>query len=233
MDPVPYDVGLKLQSFLVERRHALRNQKQVSQDPHDLICFLQHKPTYTAGRRIRGKTELEEEQRLRALGAEYFETMRGGQVTFHGPGQLIAYPILDIRDYKLNVRCYVSLLEKAVIDTCSHYGINANTTENTGVWVGNDHKIAALGVHLQRYVSSHGLALNCDIDISWFDHIVPCGLAEKKVTSISEQLHRKTTVQDVLPVLISSFQKMLVTPLVEIKQNSELAKEIQHIVLRS
>ncbi|KAF7727510.1 hypothetical protein EC973_007488 [Apophysomyces ossiformis] len=157
--------------------------------------------------------------------------MRGGQVTFHGPGQLIAYPIIDIRDYKLNVRCYVSLLEKVVIDTCKHYGIDANTTENTGVWVGEDHKIAALGVHLQRYVSSHGLALNCNIDVSWFDHIVPCGLAEKMVTTISEQRQHNTTVQEVLPVLVSSFQKLLRTPLVEVPQHSALAKDIQRIML--
>ncbi|KAI8990801.1 hypothetical protein BDF20DRAFT_792668, partial [Mycotypha africana] len=184
---VKYNTGLRLQSYLVSRRHQITQQLLKDELPSDVICFLEHPPTYTAGRRIRGKTEIEEEERLKQLGADYVGTMRGGQITFHGPGQLIAYPILDVRDYQLNVRCYVSTLEKTVIDCCSQFNIKANTTENTGVWVGQDKKIAALGVHLQRYVSSHGLALNCNTDLKWFEHIVPCGLSDKSVTSISKE----------------------------------------------
>lgn len=96
-----YDTALELQSYLVARRHRITQKSIVSQLPADIIVFLEHPPTYTAGRRIRGKTEDTEEQRLKSLGADYHETMRGGQVTYHGPGQLIAYPILDIRDYQV------------------------------------------------------------------------------------------------------------------------------------
>ncbi|KAI8379652.1 lipoate-protein ligase b, partial [Radiomyces spectabilis] len=216
---IPYRQGLAIQEFLVQRRHRINQERQQGiqhEEPEDVICFLQHPPTYTAGRRIRGRTENAEEKRLRSLGADYFETMRGGQVTFHGPGQLVAYPILDIREYQINVRCYVSRLEKTIIHACEQYGIKANTTENTGVWVGEDHKIAALGVHLQRYVSSHGLALNCDVDLSWFRNIVACGLPEKDVTSISEQLGRDVPVNEVIPVMARSFAHLFGKPVVEI-----------------
>ncbi|KAK4515149.1 valine--tRNA ligase [Mucor velutinosus] len=193
---VKYDAALELQSYLVSRRHKITQNTLETSEPADMICLLEHPPTFTAGRRIRGKTEQEEEERLKKLGADYYETMRGGQITFHGPGQLIAYPILDVRDYQLNVRCYVSRLEKTIIDCCAKYDIQANTTENTGVWVGQDKKIAALGVHLQRYVSSHGLALNCNVDLNWFDQIVPCGLSDKGVTSITKETGQQTSPQD-------------------------------------
>ncbi|KAI9012002.1 hypothetical protein CLU79DRAFT_771581 [Phycomyces nitens] len=226
---IPYQVGLDIQQHLVKRRHGI-NRGQSTRDPKNIVCFLQHKPTYTSGRRIRNKTVDDEERRLRGLGADYYETMRGGQITFHGPGQLVAYPIIDIRDYNLNVRCFVSRLEKTVIAACAEYGIQANTTENTGVWVGQEDKIAALGVHLQRYVSSHGLALNCDVDLSWFDHIVPCGLANKRVTSISLERKCATSVEDTLPKLIASFEKTFHKPLVPLAQDSRLMVEIQEIM---
>ncbi|KAI8579568.1 hypothetical protein K450DRAFT_241585 [Umbelopsis ramanniana AG] len=143
---VPYGKALALQRHLVKRRHDLNHESHDPADPtiRDVLLLVQHPPTFTAGRRIKGRSELEEEARLNGLGAEYFETLRGGQITFHGPGQLVGYPILDIRDYQLNVRCYVSYLEKAVIETCRRYGVKAKTTENTGVWVDDNHKIAAL-----------------------------------------------------------------------------------------
>lgn len=99
---VKYDAALELQSYLVSRRHKITQNTLETSEPADMICFLEHPPTFTAGRRIRGKTEQEEEERLKKLGADYYETMRGGQITFHGPGQLIAYPILDVRDYQVS-----------------------------------------------------------------------------------------------------------------------------------
>ncbi|CAO3655565.1 unnamed protein product [Mucor hiemalis] len=213
---IKYDMGLQLQSKLVARRHKITQGILKTDVPADIVCFLEHPPTFTAGRRIRGKTEMEEEARLKSLGADYFETMRGGQITFHGPGQLIAYPILDIRDYQLNVRCYVSRLEKTIIDCLAKYKIQSNTTENTGVWVGQDHKIAALGVHLQRYVSSHGLALNCNVDLNWFDQIVPCGLNDKSVTSITKETGKMTSPQDVIPNMVDSFQDLFIKQLVPV-----------------
>lgn len=106
---VKYDAALELQSYLVSRRHKITQNTLETSEPADMICFLEHPPTFTAGRRIRGKTEQEEEERLKKLGADYYETMRGGQITFHGPGQLIAYPILDVRDYQVSLFDPISL----------------------------------------------------------------------------------------------------------------------------
>ncbi|ORX44258.1 lipoyltransferase [Hesseltinella vesiculosa] len=215
---VKYDTGLALQSQLVQRRHRwnaqLKQDPAQASEPLDIIVFLQHTPTFTAGRRIRGATG--EAERLNAAGADYVETMRGGQVTFHGPGQLVAYPILDVRDYKLSVRCYVSRLEKTVIDTCKQFGVNTNTTKHTGVWVGEDHKIAAFGVHVQRYVTSHGLALNCNVDLDWYSKIIPCGLPEKQVTSLSDQLGRSVPVDETVPAMVRSFETLFGKPLVPV-----------------
>jgi lipoate-protein ligase B len=122
----------------------------------------------------------------------------------------------------------VSRLEKTIIDTCSKYNIKTNTTENTGVWVGQDYKIAALGVHLQRYVSSHGLALNCNVDLDWFDKIVPCGLTDKYVTSISKETNKVVTPVDVIPKLVESFQTTFEKKLVPVTVDDILSREIRN-----
>jgi lipoyl(octanoyl) transferase len=126
------------------------------------------------------------------------------------------------------VRCYVSRLEKTIIDCCDKYNIKANTTENTGVWVGQDDKIAALGVHLQRYVSSHGLALNCNVDLNWFHHIIPCGLQEKSVTSISKEIAKNISPKDVLPDIVNSFQHLFIKQLVPVTLDNVLSKKVQN-----
>lgn len=125
------------------------------------------------------------------------------------------------------MRCYVSRLEQTIIDCCEEYGIDANRTENTGVWIGQDDKIAALGVQLQRYVSSHGIALNCNVDLSWYDHIVPCGLADKRVTSISHQTNKNISPEQVMPQLIESFKKSFSKEIIPIELDDVLTKQEQ------
>uniref|UniRef100_A0A8C1II11 lipoyl(octanoyl) transferase n=1 Tax=Cyprinus carpio TaxID=7962 RepID=A0A8C1II11_CYPCA len=109
---------------------------------------------------------------------------RGGLITFHGPGQLVCYPVLNLGCFRKSVRWYVCELERTVIKTCGQFGIEASTSPDTGVWAG-DNKICAIGIHCGRYITSHGLALNCNTDMSWFDNIVPCGIMGKGVTSLS------------------------------------------------
>ncbi|KAI9017186.1 hypothetical protein BC832DRAFT_527426 [Gaertneriomyces semiglobifer] len=184
LDTIPYAKALALQNAIVASRTATNGEQDEFPDL-DILLLLQHPPTYTAGRRIVG-TDATEGERLRKLGADYFETRRGGQTTFHGPGQLVGYPILNIQRMRLGVRCYVNALEEVMIRTCAHYGIHADRTTDTGVWVGNN-KIAALGIQVQRHVTSHGFALNCDTDLIWYDHIVPCGLKGKGVTSVKKE----------------------------------------------
>lgn len=152
------------------------------------IITTQFTPVYTCGRRELGTVSADQQEYLRAQGkAEFHQALRGGQTTFHGPGQLIAYPILDLTMHKLTARSYVRLLERTLIQTCATYGIESMTTENPGVWVTPDSKIAAVGVHLRRSISSHGIALNLTTDLSWFERIVACGLIGKSTTSMQNE----------------------------------------------
>ncbi|CAN9511226.1 unnamed protein product [Ophioblennius macclurei] len=190
-----YQEALQVQQAYVNRHrsglaHAL------------LLC--QHPPVYTTG--IRHKPYPEDLlDRLRLLGAGVHRTNRGGLITFHGPGQLVCYPILHLSSFQKSVRWYVSQLELTVISACSRFGITASTSPHTGVWVG-DNKVCAIGIHCGRYVTSHGLALNCNTDLSWFRHIVPCGIEGKGVTSLSAELQRDVSVDEAIPHLLDAFR---------------------------
>lgn len=164
--------------------------------PH--IITAEFSPVYTCGRREIGNVSAEQQDYLKADGrADFIEAMRGGQTTFHGPGQLVAYPIVDIKTHRLSPRCYVGMLEKSLIATCARHGIKAMTTENTGVWTSEDDKIAAIGVHMRRNITSHGVGLNINTDLWWFDRIVACGLEGKKTTSFFKQGVKEQDVESV------------------------------------
>ncbi|KAI1314726.1 hypothetical protein EDD11_001848 [Mortierella claussenii] len=201
---------------------------------HDLLLLVEHTPTYTNGRRNRGAQAVghEEAVRLQSLGATYVESLRGGEITFHGPGQLVVYPILDLKPVQLSVRCFVSYLEKAIIATCAEWGVKAITTENTGVWINDQKKIAAIGVHVQRYITSHGLALNCDTNLNFFKEIVACGLVGKETTSLSQELcDPSISVQRVIPTFLKGFSATFnraIMPLSEV--DPELERMIQEFV---
>ncbi|XP_071989910.1 octanoyl-[acyl-carrier-protein]:protein N-octanoyltransferase LIPT2, mitochondrial [Engystomops pustulosus] len=168
-----------------------------------LLC--EHGPVYTVGIR-RGPYPGEEERRLRELGADFQRTDRGGLITFHGPGQLLCYPVLDLRLLRRSLRDYVCGLEGAVIRLCRGLGLQAARRPETGVWL-RDSKVCAIGVHCSRHVTYHGLALNCNTDLSWFRHIVPCGIVGKGVTSLSAELGREVTVDEIIPPFLEAFQE--------------------------
>jgi lipoate-protein ligase B len=193
-----YGAGLTLQKSLINRHH----EKQRNDSPNSLV-LLEHNPVYTVGIRDKAYTQ-EEESRLRALNAQFYRTNRGGLITFHGPGQLVAYPVINLKKFHTNVRCYVSKIERMIIRLCAEFGLKGETSLDTGVWV-EDKKICAIGIHASRYVTSHGLALNCNTDLSWFEHIVPCGIEGKGVTSLSKELLTDISLRDVLPVLKRAF----------------------------
>jgi lipoyl(octanoyl) transferase len=165
---------------------------------------VQHPHTFTVGRRIKTSSE---EQHLRSLGADFHFSQRGGRITYHGPGQLVGYPILDLKMFDLKARQYVCGLEEMLIDTCKKFNVDSNASlkGNTGIWVG-DNKIAALGIKIQRHVTSHGFALNCNTDLKWFDEIVPCGLFDMGVTSLSNEKLSDIGVEKVIPELVNSFE---------------------------
>ena len=179
---VPYHAAWDLQRQLVEGRKA----RQVS----DTVLFLEHPPVITLGRNARSEHLLTSPETLREFGIELVESDRGGDVTFHGPGQLMGYLILDLSLIRKDVVWYVRTLEEALIRTAGEFGICAERRKGMpGVWVG-EAKVASIGVHLSRWVTSHGFALNLAPDLSCFRHIVPCGIAGSQVTSFHQILGR-------------------------------------------
>ena len=195
---IGYGPALELQQQLI----AGRKQGTVP----DQLLLLEHPHVITLGRNGQLANVLASEEILDRAGISFFPTDRGGDVTYHGPGQLVAYPILDLREWKRDVRAYVHAVEQTIIDTLADYGIAAGRdAEHIGVWVG-ERKIAAIGVHISRWVTSHGLALNVNTDLSYFQYIVPCGLT-KPVTSMA-QLGVRATLEEVSRNLAAHFGRI-------------------------
>jgi len=205
-----YAVASKLQEGLVKTFLAHKASPATVAAPSPTIITAQFQPVYTCGRREIGTVSVQQQDHLRGDGeAEFFEAMRGGQTTFHGPGQLIAYPIIDLKQHALTPKAYVCLLEKSLIKTCTHYGIATMTTEHPGVWTTPNSKIAALGIHLRRNVTSHGIGLNVSTDLRWFDRIVACGLEGKKTTSFENEGTGGRTVTEIGDVFVTNFAAAL------------------------
>ena len=201
-----YSSCLRVQQFFVAA-HLNQSGPQVK----NTILLVEHEPVYTVGLRRKDYTE-HELNKLRSLNAQVAYTDRGGLITFHGPGQLVAYPILNLKEFTPSLKWYVNELESTVIDMCANkFKLSAHrlcNTGYTGVWC-EDKKIAAIGIHCKRYITYHGVALNCNIDLNWFEHIVPCGIQDKQVGSLSSLLGRNIGVNEVLPCLIDTFGKRL------------------------
>ena len=176
---VPYRPTWDLQNELADRRR----RREIG----DRVLLLEHDPVYTIGRGGDERNLLATPQRLAALGAELVRIDRGGDVTFHGPGQLVAYPIVELRD-PLDLRRYVRTLEEAIIATAADFGVGAARVEGLpGVWVKGVRKLAAVGVRVKRGVTTHGLALNVSTDLAWFAEMIPCGLHDIEVTSLDRE----------------------------------------------
>lgn len=187
---VPYAEGLDLQARLVADRQAGRIA--------DTLLLLEHDPVFTLGRNARVEHVLFPEAELRARGFEIFETGRGGDVTYHGPGQIVGYPILDLSPDRCDVHRYVRDIEEVLIRTCADYGVAAGRVAGmTGAWVGQE-KIAAIGVRIARWVTSHGFAFNVAGDLAPFGLIVPCGIRGRTVTSLERQLGSPMSLDGVM-----------------------------------
>ncbi len=199
---VSYDEALDLQKRLVEDRR--------SGTIPDTLLLLEHPDVITIGvKQATGRSHiLAGPEQLAAGGIAVHETGRGGDVTYHGPGQLVAYPILDLKPDRCDVHRYVRDLEEVMIGVCRHYGIGADRIVGlSGAWVGMA-KIGAIGVRISRWVTSHGLAFNVATDLSRFDLIVPCGIADKAVTSLARELGRPVPIFEVEDVLVREFGRV-------------------------
>jgi len=196
---VRYAEALALQAALVEERKAGRIPDQ--------LLLLEHPPVITLGAKTRGDRShiVAAESTLREHGVEVVETGRGGDVTYHGPGQLVGYPIFDLKPERCDVHRYVRDLEAVLMRAVERFGIRAGRAAGlTGVWVGGD-KLAAIGIRISRWVTSHGFALNVTTDLGHFDFIVPCGISDKGVTSMERLLGRAPAMADVSAAVIEAF----------------------------
>ncbi|MEZ5367372.1 MAG: lipoyl(octanoyl) transferase LipB [Bryobacterales bacterium] len=173
----------------------------------DRLLFVEHPHVVTLGRNAHMENVLVSPERMAALGIEMHETDRGGDVTYHGPGQLVGYPLLDLTKWKRDVAAYLRALEEVLILTLADFGLEGERSEGaTGVWVG-DAKVAAMGVHLSRWVTTHGFALNVTTDLGYFGHIVPCGLT-RPVTSMEKLLGRAPRRAEVRDALVGHFGRV-------------------------
>lgn len=185
--------------------HDLAARRAAGEIP-DVLLLLEHPPTYTAGRRTDPSHLLMAGDEIERRGAELHEVDRGGSVTFHGPGQLVGYPIVDLRP-GVDVLRYLRQLEEVVIRAAADLGVTLDRSErgDTGIWAG-DRKVGAIGVRVSRGVTLHGFAVNCTTDLSWFDAIVPCGLADRGVASLSELAGSTITTGDLAARVRIRFQ---------------------------
>ena len=197
---VEYDAANTEMHVLAERR--------LSGEAEDTLIVLEHPPVFTAGRRWKPDHIVWTEERIAAAGAELRFIDRGGSLTFHGPGQLVGYPVVDLGPRPDAMR-FVRDLEEVVIRASADVGVELHRSDvQTGVWAGPS-KVCAIGVRLMRMrISLHGFALNCTTDLSWYDAIVPCGLAGEGVASLSQLAERQITVEEMAPLVIRRFEEV-------------------------
>lgn len=214
-EAVPYDQGLALQRELHARR--------VAGEIPDCCLLLEHEPVYTAGRRTEPL-----DRPVGDPGAPVIEVDRGGKITWHGPGQLVGYPIVKLSD-PIDVIAYVRAIEEAMIRTCADVGVATTRVDGrSGAWVAGsgsgerDRKVAAIGIRVARGVTMHGFALNCDNDLSWYDRIVPCGISDASITTLTAELRRRVGVADVLEPAQRQLAAMLGARRVHLASAAEL-----------
>jgi lipoyl(octanoyl) transferase len=202
-----WDYQEKLFAEIIQQKMVLREMPQPSTKPiqstNHYLLMCEHPNVYTLGKSGHENNLLINDNFLKTIDATYFKINRGGDITFHGPGQLVGYPILNLDDFFTDIHKYLRLLEEVIILTLAEYGIVANRfPQYTGVWIepgviGKERKICAMGVRCSRWVTMHGWALNVNTDLSYFNHIVPCGIVDKQVTSIEKELGYKVPLEDV------------------------------------
>jgi lipoate-protein ligase B len=184
------DLGRGSYAEVLELQRRLCRQRISGEISEDILLLVEHEPVVTLGRGVRPGSLPLPPQELEARGLQVFEVERGGDVTFHGPGQLVGYPIIDLRQHREDLHWYLRRLEAGLIAALATLGIDATTTAGlTGVWTGG-RKIASIGIHVKQWVTFHGFALNVTTDMSYFDLIIPCGIPDVVMTSVSRELAR-------------------------------------------
>jgi lipoyl(octanoyl) transferase len=207
-----WDIQNKLFQEIIDIKLANRNREEKVIAQNHLL-FTEHPPVYTLGKSGDLSNLLLNEEQLKQKGISFFKSNRGGDITFHGPGQIVGYPILDLEAFKPDIRWYMRSLEEVIIKTIAQYGLQGVRSEGeTGVWldVGTPfaRKICALGVRTSRWVTMHGFALNVNTNLGYFDHIIPCGIKGKAVTSLEAELNRKVPLSEVRTLILEHFAEV-------------------------
>lgn len=210
------DLGYQSYKMVWDYQEELLQQKvrakQSNEIKPDYLLFVEHNPVYTIGKNGKEKNLLINQQLLQAKGIEYFHINRGGDITFHGPEQLVGYPILDLDNYKTDLGWYLRSLEEVIILTIGEYGLKGERSAGeTGVWIeaaikGKERKICAMGIRCSRWVTMHGFALNINVDLNYFNFITPCGIKNKQVTSMQKELGHTVDMNEVKENLIKNFK---------------------------
>ncbi len=191
-----------------------REHPQSLKDVNHYLLFVEHPHVYTLGKSGTPNNLLINEQFLKQINATFYKSNRGGDITYHGPGQIVGYPIFDLETMGLQIKSYIEKLEEAIIQTIAEYGITGTRLEgSTGVWLdanlpGKTRKICAIGVKASRYVSMHGFALNVNTDLSYFNHINPCGFVDKGVTSLEKEIGKKVNMDEVQKILLQKLSEI-------------------------
>ena len=214
------DLGIKeyktCWDYQEDRLDELVSEKRETRKPTSKNHFIlvEHPHVYTLGKSGDEKNMMANADFLKKIEATYFKINRGGDITYHGPGQLVGYPIIDLEYYKIGVREYIEKMEDAIIATIAEYGLEGGRKEGaTGVWLQAEHKvrarkICAIGVRVSRYVTMHGFALNVNTDMRYYNYINPCGFASSAVTSIQQELGREISMDEVKKIAMEKFNKM-------------------------
>jgi lipoyl(octanoyl) transferase len=202
-----WDLQAAIQQRLIKQKKERQNGNSGEFD-NEVLLFVEHQHVYTLGKSgdsahlLKGITE------LAGINVEFIQSDRGGDITYHGPGQIVGYPILDLGRHFTDIHKYMRSLEEVIIRTCRDFGAQAGRIDGlTGVWVG-DAKICALGVRCSRWVTMHGFALNVNPDLSYFEHIIPCGIADKGVTSLQKLLNSQVDKEEVKSSIVTHFQQV-------------------------
>ena len=206
-----FKIQKQIQNEIIDIKLNNRKNNLNLSSPNYLL-FMEHNHVYTLGNSGDDKNLLFNEKELDKKGIKFIKTNRGGDITYHGPGQLVCYPIFDLENFYTDIHRYLRDLEEIIVGTLDHFGIVAFGNPNeTGVWLDigskNERKICAMGIKVSRWVTMHGLALNVNTDLSYFEGIIPCGINNKGVTSINNELSQKVDLKKVREIMIKNFEK--------------------------
>lgn len=209
-----YQQAWDLQESILKQMVNLKSDEATkSQTAHHLL-FVEHPHVYTLGKSGKKENVLISDEEMHDQHIDFFQTNRGGDITYHGPGQLVGYPILDLEKIYTDIGKYLRSLEEVIILTLADFGLQGDrSTGETGVWldpgvVGKERKICAMGVRCSRWVTMHGFALNVDVDLSYFNNIIPCGIVNKQVTSLAKELGESPSMDLVKSYVLKNFEKV-------------------------